>query len=285
MVNDDLISSKTNIGANAVAQADEFLISDNGTLKAITFSNLEDMIFGNVSGDVTIASGGALTIAATAVESSMLNSNVAGVGIAYAGGALALDINEVAEVAVDVAADSIAFVDASDGNSATKRDTIADLVTAMAGAGLGATSGVMAVNVDDTGIEISSDAIRLKDDGVTAAKLNDNVISGQTSLGSATIASADEFLMSDNGTLKAVIFSNLEDSIFANVSGDATVAAGGALTIAADAVHASMLNDDCISGFTNIAAIPAQADELLISDGGVLKACLLYTSPSPRDRG
>jgi len=272
MVADDLISSQTNIGANALAQADEFLVSDNGTLKAITFSNLEDMIFGNVSGDATVASGGALTIAANAVEGSMLNSNVAGVGIALTSNTLALDLNEVAEVAVNVAADSIAFVDADDSN-ATKKDTIADLVTAMAGSGLNSPSaGVMGVNVDGTGIEISSDAIRLKDDGVTAAKLNDNIISGQSQLGSATIASADEFLMSDNGTLKAVIFSNLEDSIFASVSGDATIAAGGALTIAADAVHATMLNDDCISGQTELAhADIADADELMISDAGTIK--------------
>tara|TARA_B100000131_G_scaffold320592_1_gene369122 strand:- start:358 stop:3600 length:3243 start_codon:yes stop_codon:yes gene_type:complete len=43
---------------------DHFLFSDNGTEKKITFSNLEDAIFGNVSGDATIAAGGAVTLAA-----------------------------------------------------------------------------------------------------------------------------------------------------------------------------------------------------------------------------
>ena len=46
----------------------------------------------------------------------------------------------------------------------------------------------------------------------------------------------DKFLLSDNGTEKSITFSNLEDSVFANVSGDATIAAGGALTIAANSV-------------------------------------------------
>ena len=46
--------------------------NNNGEEKKITFSNLEDAIFGNVSGDATIAAGGALTIAATSVENSML---------------------------------------------------------------------------------------------------------------------------------------------------------------------------------------------------------------------
>jgi hypothetical protein len=51
----------------------------------------------------------------------------------------------------------------------------------------------------------------------------------------------DEFVFSDNGTEKRINFSRLEDSIFANISGDATVAAGGGLTIANDAVETSML--------------------------------------------
>ena len=41
---------------------DHFVYSDNGTEKKITFSNVEDVIFGNVSGDATKAAGGALTI-------------------------------------------------------------------------------------------------------------------------------------------------------------------------------------------------------------------------------
>ena len=72
---------------------------------------------------------------------------------------------------------------------------------------------------------------------VEGSMLNDNVISGQGALGSASVAQADLFMMDDGpGTLKKVTFSNLEDSIFGNVSGDATIAAGGALTIAANSV-------------------------------------------------
>jgi len=46
---------------------DHFVFSDNGTEKKITFSNLEDAIFGNVSGDIAIAAGGAATIQANSV--------------------------------------------------------------------------------------------------------------------------------------------------------------------------------------------------------------------------
>ena len=56
----------------------------------------------------------------------------------------------------------------------------------------------------------------------------------------------DHFVFSDNGTEKKITFSNLEDAIFGNVSGDATIAAGGALTIANDAVEQAMIADDAV---------------------------------------
>jgi len=60
-----------------IAQTDKFLFSDNGTEKSVTFSNLEDAVFGNVSGDATIAAGGALTIANTSVTNDMLAGSIA----------------------------------------------------------------------------------------------------------------------------------------------------------------------------------------------------------------
>jgi len=115
-------------------------------------------------------------------------------------------------------------------------------------------------------------ALTIANDAVESGMLNDNVISGQSALGSAGVDQADELLFSDAGTLKKVTFSNFEDSIFGNVSGDATIAAGGALTIAANAVEGSMLNTDVISAQTELAhADIADADEMMISDGGTLK--------------
>ena len=58
------IDSLDALGGTGLHQTqDKFLFSDNGTEKSITFSNLEDAIFGNVSGDATIAAGGALSLA------------------------------------------------------------------------------------------------------------------------------------------------------------------------------------------------------------------------------
>ena len=62
------ISDSTLTTATAIAQADLLAFSDESATNQptvnITFSNLEDQIFGNISSDATIAAGGALTLAA-----------------------------------------------------------------------------------------------------------------------------------------------------------------------------------------------------------------------------
>ena len=55
------------------------------------------------------------------------------------------------------------------------------------------------------------------------------------------------------------------------ISGDVTIANTGAVTIAANAVEGSMLNDNAISGQTALTSGLASDDELLVSDGGTLK--------------
>ena len=64
---------------------------------------------------------------------------IAGVGLAAASGVLALDLNELSAATVNVAADSIAIIDADDDSS--KKETIADFVSGIAGSGLTASSG------------------------------------------------------------------------------------------------------------------------------------------------
>ena len=103
-------------------------------------------------------------------------ASIAGDGLKAAAGVLAVDMNELTEAVVAPGSDSFMFID-SDGN-VTRKDAIADLATLQAGAGLAASSGVFAVNVDDTGIEINSDSLRLKDLGVTTAKLAADAVTG-----------------------------------------------------------------------------------------------------------
>ena len=101
-----------------------------------------------------------LRVKAAGVTDAMLNDDVAtglaGVGLAASSGVMALDFNELTEAAVAVATDSIVFID-SDGN-ASRKDTIADLVAGMAGAGLSATNGQLSTQAG---------TVRLVDDSTT----------------------------------------------------------------------------------------------------------------------
>jgi len=87
---------------------------------------------------------------------------------------------------------------------------------------------------------------------------------GATQLGSAGMAQDDDLVMYDLSATanKRVTFSNFEDSIFGNVSGDATIAAGGALTIASEAVENSMLADDAVTA-EELAASAVGAPEIV----------------------
>ena len=102
---------------------------------------------------------------------------------------------------------------------------------------------------DDSTLELISNELRIKDNGVTLAKM-------------AGLADGKFILGSAGGDPAAV-----------SMSGDATMNNAGLLTIAATAVEGSMLNDNCISGqadFGSDANDILDADEFLISNGGVL---------------
>lgn len=93
-----------------------------------------------------------------------LISAIAGVGLAASSGVLALDINELADVTIDVANDSIAILDATDDSS--KRETVAALITAVAGIGLAASSGVLALDLNElseVAVDVGADLVAIED--------------------------------------------------------------------------------------------------------------------------
>ena len=138
-----------------------------------------------------------------AKDSALSGSSLSLDGVAVTSTAAELNfLDGFADAAYDEGADSVVFFDATDNK--LKRDAANDFSTRLADVGLLSNAGRLSVD-----------------------------IGGLTPLDSATVAQADEFMFDDNGTVKKITFSNLEDSIFGNVSSDATVAAGGALTLAA----------------------------------------------------
>jgi len=133
-----------------------------------------------------------------------ITSVVAGVGLS--GGAtaddatLTLDLSELSAV-VPTSGDWFATLDSDEANE--QLTTTDALATLFAGDGLTASSAVLAVNVDDSTIETSSDAIRIKDNGVSLAKMagitRGSIIYGDTNGDPAALAkgNANEVLTSD----------------------------------------------------------------------------------------
>ena len=91
-------------------------------------------------------------------------------GLKNTSGIAQLDLNSMSTSGTIAVGDSIAFIDA-DGSNNTKKGTIADLVTAIAGDGLTNSSNQLQVGVDGSTIERSGDALRVKDAGITSAKI------------------------------------------------------------------------------------------------------------------
>ena len=80
--------------------------------------------------------------------------------------------------------------------------------------------------------------------------LNDDIISGQ---GAVTALAQDDLLVvhdTSAGTVNKITYSNLEDDIFGNISGDGTVAAGGALTVTGSAGNFTVTGNLIVSGTT-----------------------------------
>ena len=194
-----------------------------------------------LGGDATIDTNGALTIAANAIEGSMLNNNV---------------ISGQSEMTGDVADDDELFI--SDDGTLKEAD-----FSVLRDAVFNDVSGDATI--------AAGGALTIATDAVQASMLNNDVISGQTELTHVEISDADEMLISDGGELKRVGVDSLRDHYFGVISGDAAIADGGALTIAANAIEGSMLNNNVISGQTEMTGDVADDDEMLISDGGELK--------------
>jgi hypothetical protein len=216
------------LSAAAVAQTDVFAFADadaSNLPKKISFSDLEDAVFGNISGDATVAAGGALTIADLAVENGMLAGGIASsklaeldsfdtddlsegssnqyftqarargsISVTDAGGDGSMSYDSSTGVitftgpsasevrahlsAVDAGGDGSFSYDSSTGAFTYTGPSAAEVRAHFSGAdGIDLSAGAIAVNVDDSSLEISSDALQVKAGGVTNDMLAGSIAS------------------------------------------------------------------------------------------------------------
>jgi len=125
-----------------VADADELLISDAGTVKRADFSVVRDAVFTDVSGDAAIADGGALTIEPDAVTYAKMQNLVTGnrvLGAATSGviGEVQIATNMIATSAVDLTSKVTGSLPVANGGTGGNSKS-----TAATGLGLGTTDDV-----------------------------------------------------------------------------------------------------------------------------------------------
>ena len=163
---------------------------------------------GSTNGDSNhvVTTDGTITVGTTAISFT----NIASVSL-----------NSLTAAAVNVANDSIAIIDASDSN-ASRKETIADLATAMAGDGLTASSGVLSADLKSNGgVVIESEEI--------AVNLGASSITGTLAIGDggtgATSASAA--LVALGPTATAPELNKLDASVPVKASGNGTDGAYG----------------------------------------------------------
>ena len=201
VVNAELANSAITLNSNSVSLGGSLTLdTDSIGEGSSNLYHTNERVDDRVNALLTAGTGISLSYDDAAGSLTITNSNSADItgvtaGNGLSGGgtsgavSLALDLNELTAAAVDVANDSIAIIDAGDNSS--KKEAVADVVTAIAGDGLSATSGVLAVGVDDSSIETNSDALRIKASGVTNAMLAGSIANGKLANSAVTVTAGD----------------------------------------------------------------------------------------------
>ena len=264
----NILDGDTSATGTTVADADRVVMNDNGTMVQVAVTDLSTYLggslvstgalnsgsitsgFGNIdNGASNITSGGLLKLDVDADADDLTGDSATGrltIGASedlnlYHGGTNSYIVNDTGDLILDTADDIV--LDAAGG----------DVFFKAAGTTFGS-----ATNTSGNLIIKSGTTTALTFSGADVTVAGDLTVSG------------DDITMATNTSGAALIADGTNFNPVV-ISGDATIATNGALTIAANAVEGSMLNTDVISGQTALTSGLATTDELLVSDAGTLK--------------
>jgi len=225
-----------NNSGNTTDITDVITKATNSVLGKASFASAD---FAVTNGAVTIASGGVSnTQLAGSISDGKLNKITAPNKIEIQ----SLDIDNAQDIAADLVATDTIIVD--DGAAGTNRKSaISRLATLMGGNGLAVSGATLAVGVDGATVELSSDAVRVKDGGITLAKMAANSINSDQYVDGSidTIHIGDFQITAGKIATGAVVASKLENT---------TSASTGAVTsdkFRPGAVNEAALGDNSVS--------------------------------------
>jgi len=244
-------------------------------------------------GSLALATNGHIIVGGTSGPAAEAGADVAGTGLdaAVGDGTLAINVAAAQTSVTSIINSSLGKIGTAAAQEYVKFDTANEVNIHI--------NDAERLSVTATGVDISGSAIAsvsmsaahitapiisasFYGDGSNLAGVGADIDSLSALGGTGLHQTQDHFMFSDNGTEKKITFSNLEDAIFGNVSGNATIAAGGALSLAADSVDSAEIADDAIDSehYTD-----ASIDTAHIADDQVTYAKIQNVSATNRILG
>ena len=258
------ISGNTTVGGDLTVTGDDITMGTNtsGMLLVADGTNFNPVA---VSGDVTMASTGAITIAATSVENSMLAGSIADSKLStistadkVAGGAIQIDsgtdgtsitIADTDKFLIDDGG-TTKYINASQINSYVSAAVAADdIATGDSAVTIATSSGNITIDAQAgdadiifKGTDSSSDITALTLDMSEAGKA---IFNSDVTVGGDLTVTGDDITMGTNTSGAALIADGTNFNPVV-ISGDASIATNGALTIANDAIDSQHYADGSI---------------------------------------
>ena len=265
------------VGTAAVADGDFFLFLDGGSGGTAKKEAVHDL--------ATLFAGSGLTATNSVIAVETLNQDTTGTATN------ALHVN-VANNESENEENEITFVeDAAAGgaqrglessakatfNPSTGKITATGFIGALTGDASG-NAATVTTNANLTGdVTSSGNATTIGAGTVHHAMLAEDIVSGQSAI--TAVAQADLIMVHDTSAsaVKKITFSNFEDEIFGNISGDGTIAAGGALVVTKSDGDFTVTGDLIVSGTTttiNTTNLTVEDNNIILSSGNTSSAAI-----------